>query len=155
MHVQFFFQKRAICTKSRRFPPAEVEAIAKRHGRSSASELAPAEYCAAHLASLTESAVEHLNDMAIPVAYEKLPSMMWETIMPRILGRPLEQFEIENSEKISGVYSKGHNKNKNGEFTGDSEAKEKKASDEVREAAKEFLSESTDQLAAFQPNLLT
>ena len=74
--------------------------------------------------------------------------------MPRIFGRPLEEFEVDNLRKISGIYSKGTNKGKQGEFKSDSEQKEKKASDEVRKAAKEFLSESFAQLARFQPQLL-
>ena len=92
--------------------------------------------------------------MAIPIDYEQLPSILWEKIMPRIFGRPLEEFEVDNLRKISGIYSKGTNKGKQGEFKSDSEQKEKKASDEVRKAAKEFLSESFAQLARFQPQLL-
>jgi len=147
--------KHAICTKTRRFPPREIKAIAKRHGRSHTDDLEPSEYCAAHLAQLTEAAVNSLNDMAIPVPYDQLPAMMWEKIMPKIFGRPLEAFEINNLEGISKSYSKqGKRKDKQGEFKGDSEQKEKKASKEVRDAAKEFLMESFDQLSAFQPQLL-
>jgi len=147
--------KRAICTKTRRFPPKEIKAIAKRHGRSSPEDLDPSEYCAAHLAQLTEAAVASLNDKAIPVAYDRLPGMMWETIMPKILGRSLEPFEVRNLETVSKSYSKqGKNNNKQGEFTGDSEQKDKKASDAVRKAAREFLKESFDQLTAFESKVL-
>mmetsp|Transcript_19420 Transcript_19420/g.48390 ORF Transcript_19420/g.48390 Transcript_19420/m.48390 type:complete len:486 (+) Transcript_19420:135-1592(+) len=146
--------KRAICTKTRKHPPKTIEDIAKRHGRGGAQELEASEYCAAHLAQLTESAVRNLNDMAIPVEYDQLPGMLWEKIFPRIFGRDLEQFEVDNLKKISGVYSKGTNTAKKGEFKSDSEQKEAKASDEVKKAAKEFLTESFDQLAAFQPKLL-
>jgi len=145
----------AICTKSRRHSPPDVEDIAKRHGRSGAHELEAVEYCAVHLASLTEAAVGSLNDMAIPISYDQLPDILWEKIMPRIFGRPLEQFEIDNLQEISKSYSKGSKrKGKQGEFKDDSEQKEKKASDEVRKAADEFLKESFDQLAAFEPKLL-
>ena len=93
--------------------------------------------------------------MAIPVAYDQLPSMMWEQIMPKIFGRPLEQFEIDNLENISKTYSKaGTRKDKQGEFKADSEQKEAKASDDIREAAKEFLKESFDQLTAFESKVL-
>eukprot|EP00531_Pseudo-nitzschia_arenysensis_P003996 CAMPEP_0116126888 /NCGR_PEP_ID=MMETSP0329-20121206/6561_1 /TAXON_ID=697910 /ORGANISM="Pseudo-nitzschia arenysensis, Strain B593" /LENGTH=489 /DNA_ID=CAMNT_0003620979 /DNA_START=72 /DNA_END=1538 /DNA_ORIENTATION=+ len=136
--------KRAICTKTRRHPPQDIQDIAKRHGRANADALEPAEYCAAHLAQLTESAVRNLNEMAIPVDYEQLPDILWEKIMPRIFGRDLEPFEVDNLKKISGVYSKGTNTAKKGEFKGDSEQKEKKASEEVKKAAKEFLTESFD-----------
>jgi len=147
--------RRTICTKSRRFPPEAVNEIAIRHGRRGASALDAIEYCAAHIAQLTEAGVRSLNDMAIPVRYDQLPSMMWETIMPKIFGRPMKQSEIDNLETISKSYSKGgFHKRKEGEFKGDSEQKEKKASDEVRKAAKEFLKESFDQLSAFEPKLL-
>ena len=160
-HSRFFLlsclsclQKRAICTKTRKHPPKTIEDIAKRHGRGGAHELEASEYCAAHLAQLTEAAVRNLNDMAIPVEYDQLPGILWEKIFPRIFGRDLEQFEVDNLKKISGVYSKGTNTAKKGEFKSDSEQKEAKASDEVKKAAKEFLTESFDQLAAFQPKLL-
>ncbi|OEU19846.1 hypothetical protein FRACYDRAFT_235907 [Fragilariopsis cylindrus CCMP1102] len=147
--------KKAICTRSRNNPPKEVHAIAKRHGRSDATKLKPAEYCAAHLAMLTESAVHSLNDMAIPVAYDQLPSMMWEKIMPKIFGRPLTQTEIENLENISKSYSKGGKRNdgRKGEFKSDSEQKEKNAPQAVKDAAEVFLKESFDQLTAFGPKL--
>ena len=93
--------------------------------------------------------------MAIPVEYQQLPDILWEKIMPRIFGRELEDFEINNMKEISGVYSKGTNRGKQGEFVSDSEQKEKRASEEVRQAAKKFLTESFDQLAAFKPPLLT
>ena len=99
--------------------------------------------------------MRNLNEMAIPVEYQQLPDILWEKIMPRIFGRPLEEFEIDNMKKISGVYSKGTNRGKQGEFKSDSEQKEKKASEEVRKAAKMFLTESFNQLSAFEPALLT
>jgi len=148
--------KKAICTRSRNFPPKEIKAIAKRHGRQDAKKLTPSEYCAAHLAMLTESAANALDDMAIPVAYDQLPSMMWENIMPKILGRALTKIEIDNLENISKSYSKGaKGKDKKGEFKPDSEQKEQNASEAIREAAKEFLKESFDQLAEFEPKLLS
>merc|ERR1712032_427364 len=106
-------------------------------------KLKPSEYCAAHLAMLTESAVNSLNDMAVPAPYDQLPSMMWEKIMPKIFGRPLMQSEIDNLEDISKSYSKGGSrKDKQGEFKSDSKQKEENAPDALREAAKEFLKES-------------
>jgi len=148
--------KKAICTRSKKFPPKEIKAIAKRHGRQDVKELTPSEYCAAHLAMLTESAANALDDMAIPVAYDQLPSMMWEKIMPKILGRALTKIEVGNLENISKSYSKGgKGKDKKGEFKPDSEQKEQNASEAIREAAKEFLKESFDQLAEFEPKLLS
>jgi hypothetical protein len=146
----------AICTRSMHGgrPPSPIEEIAKRHGRrGGARDLQRAEYCASHLAMLTESAVNSLNDVAIPVNYDQLPDILWEKIMPSIFGRPLTQMEIDNLESISHEYSKGRG-NRAGEFKGDSEQKERAASEEVRAAAKEFLQESFDTLNEFQPKLL-
>ncbi|KAL3917208.1 MAG: hypothetical protein SGILL_004820 [Bacillariaceae sp.] len=145
---------RAICTRSRvGRPPKIIQAIAHRHGYDDSRDLESAQYCAAHLASLTESAVENLNDMAIPINYAELPSIMWEKIMPRIFGRPLSQKEIDNMESVSHEYSKGRGQ-RAGEFKGDSEQKAQAASTEVKEAAEEFLTDSYDKLNAFKPKLL-
>jgi hypothetical protein len=144
--------KRAICTKTRMSGrhPIAIRDIAHRHGYADSRELKPAQYCAAHLATLTESAVNSLNDMAIPVNYDKLPDMLWETIMPKIFGRPLTQKEIDNMEAVSHEYSKGRGQ-RAGEFKGDSEQKVQAASDVIKEAADEFLQESFDKLNGFQP----
>lgn len=145
--------KRAVCTRSiYGRPPPALQEIATRRGRH-LKDLERVEYCAAHLASLTESAVDNLNDMAIPVNYDRLPNMMWESIMPKIFGRPLTQKEIDNMEEISRDYSKGRGK-KQGEFHGDSQQKEEAASDEVRAAAKLFLEESYNKLNSYHPTLL-
>ena len=147
--------KRAICTRSRiggRHPKA-IRDIAFRHGYKDSQELQPSQYCAAHLASLTESAVDSLNDMAIPVNYDQLPNILWEKIMPKIFGRSLTQKEIDNMEAVSHDYSKGRGQ-RAGEFKGDSEEKAQAASDEVKQAANEFLRESFDKLNNFQPKLL-
>lgn len=145
--------KHAVCTRSMRGrPPEDLKGIVKRQGRH-LKDLEPVEYCAAHLATLTESAVNNLNDMAIPVNYNKLPDMLWQTIMPKIFGRSLTQKEIDNMTEISHDYSKGRGKMA-GEFHADSKQKEKAASDEVRMAAKTFLQESYDKLNDFQPKLL-
>jgi hypothetical protein len=145
--------KHAVCTRSMRGrPPTDLLEIAKRQGRH-LKDLEREEYCAAHLASLTESAVNNLNDMAIPVNYDKLPDMLWQTIMPKIFGRDLTQKEIDRMSEISHDYSKGRGKMA-GEFHEDSKQKEKAASEEVRMAAKTFLQESYDKLNDFHPTLL-
>jgi hypothetical protein len=147
--------KQAICTKSRvgGAHPMAIRDIASRHGYHDSRDLQPAQYCAAHLASLTESAVSHLNDMAIPVNYDHLPSMLWEKIMPKLFGRPLSENEIQNIETESHDYSKGRGW-RAGKFKGDSEEKEHLASDSIKAAAEEFLQESYEALNAFQPTLL-
>ena len=145
---------RANCARSRRNPPRDVQAIARRHGYSDARALEPVQYCAAHLAAITEAAVKALNDKAIPVDYQTMPEVIWENVLPKILGRTLTPTEIRNMDEISHQYSKGRGK-RHKEFEGDSQQKEKAASDAVRSAAVEFLQESFDNLKDFQPKLLS
>lgn len=111
------------------------------------------EYCAVHLAAITESAVASLNDISIPVNYESLPDILHTTILPKVMGRLLTAQEIENIRAISQNYSKGVG-SRHREFKDDSEAKEKAASPEVKDAAAKFLLPSFDRLAAHRPRIL-
>lgn len=145
---------RANCVRTMHGPQGDdMHGIAKRRGYRDIRDLNRMEYCSAHLASLTESAVRNLNDMAIPVDYATLPSVLWEQIFPQIWGRPLSQTEISNMEAVSTTYSKGRG-NKKKEFKDDSEKKESLASEEVRDAAEKFMKESFDQLKDFEAPLL-
>jgi hypothetical protein len=145
---------RANCVRTMRGPQGDdMHGIAKRHGYRDIREMNRMEYCAAHLASLTESAVRNLNEMAIPIDYAKLPATLWEDIFPKILGRPLTDTEVSNMEAVSTMYSKGRG-NKKKEFKDDSEKKEHAASEAVREAAEKFMKESFEQLAEFEAPLL-
>lgn len=133
-------------------PPDDIIAIAERHGRK-AKQMPKEEYCAAHLAAITESAVNALNDYAIPINYDGLIEFLYTKALPRIWGRPLTSQEISNIQKVSQTYSKGRGK-KHTEFQGDSEQKDKAASEQVRDAAALILKESYDALEDFEPKLL-
>ena len=85
--------------------------------------------------------------MGTPVNYRSLPDILYQEILPNKWNIPVSQTEIDNIVKISGVYSKGTG-NRHGEFKNDSEEKEREASDEIREAAQEYLQESYDELEA-------
>jgi hypothetical protein len=143
---------RAICTRTQKHnPPRDVQAIAHLHD-SSVSDLSLEEYCAAHLAAITEAAVRalHENAMGIPVDYGTLPDALWESILPqKVLGRPLSQEEIDNMDAVSHQYSKGRG-SRHVEFEGDSEKKEEAATPAIQRAAKEFLQESFDQLSKYE-----
>lgn len=145
--------KKAICVRSRPRPPQDIIDIAKRHGESDARYVSGEDYCAAHLAAITESAVRVLNDYAIPIDYKTMPDILWEAVLPKIFGRSLTPTEINNLDQISHSYSKGRGK-RHKEFTGDSEQKEETASEEVHLAAKKYLHESFVQLSEFEPKLL-
>ena len=144
---------RANCLRSRRSPPMEIEQTASAHGVDKVKHLSMVEYCAVHLAAITESAVSALTDNSIPVNYETLPDILHETILPRILGRSLTSTEVSNIQAISQHYSKGAGA-KHKEFHGDSEAKEKAASPEIKAAAAKFLQPSFDQLSKHRPQIL-
>jgi hypothetical protein len=143
----------ANCVKSKKRPPDDVAAIAKRHDRPDPRHMQREEYCAAHLAGITEAAVDALDDNAIPMNYDGLIDKLYTQVLPRIWGRPLTAYEISNIQAVSQTYSKGRD-DRHKEFKGDSEQKEKDASDEIREAAGLFLKESFDTLETFTPKLL-
>ena len=144
---------RANCLRNRRSPPVEIEQIAAAHGVDKVKRLSMVEYCAVHLAAITEAAVSALTDTSIPVNYETLPDSLHETILPRILGRSLTPTEVANIQAISQHYSKGAGA-KHKEFHGDSEAKEKAASPEIKAAAAKFLQPSFDALSKHRPRIL-
>ncbi|CAJ1961351.1 unnamed protein product [Cylindrotheca closterium] len=133
-------------------PPKDIKQIAKSHGRD-AKTMAREEYCAAHLAAISEAAVHRLNDYAIPMNYDGLIQHLYEDVLPRIWGRALTSTETANIQKVSQTYSKGRGK-RHVDFKGDSEAKEHAASDAVKEAAALILKPSYDTLESFQPKLM-
>lgn len=137
----------ANCVRGRSRPGRLVERLVHAHDQSRVEQLSGEDYCAAHLASITETAVERLNDRGIPVNYKDLPGVFWERILPSIYGRALTNEEIARMQDVSSQYSKGRGK-RAGEFTGDSEQKEKTASEAVRAAAAAFLASSFAKLEA-------
>lgn len=145
---------RANCLRSKSSPPPEIKEIAARHGISDPRLLSMEEYCAAHLASITESAASSLTDISMPVNYETLPDSLHESILPTVLGRPLTQQEVENIRAISQNYSKGTG-GRHKEFQDDSEAKTKAASPAVKEAAAKFLKPSFDRLSQHRPKIFS
>eukprot|EP00980_Cylindrotheca_fusiformis_P026952 scaffold18138_cov128-Cylindrotheca_fusiformis.AAC.18 len=144
---------RAKCVYSQtHHPPDDIQAIAYRHGRTAAT-MPKEEYCAAHLAAIVESAVSALNDYAIPINYDGLIEFLYTHALPRIWGRPLTSTEVGNIQAVSQTYSKGRGA-KYKEFQGDSEQKNKAASEGVKNAAALILKESYDTLEKFEPKLL-
>ena len=143
---------KAICTRTRKHPPADVRQIAENHDNWSPSTLKYENYCAIHLAAITDAAVRALqtNPMGIPINYDQLPTILWEQVLPKqILGRELTTSEITNMERISTQYSKGRG-GRHGEFVEDSEKKVAQASEEIKAAAEEYLQESFERLSNYQ-----
>ena len=159
-HLALGYRK-ANCLRSLHRPPTVTQQLVRRHqGYQSISQLAPEEFCAAHLATITESALHNLNQEAsssltlgLPVNYENLPKALYQTILPDHFGVPTTETEIERILKVSSQYSKGRG-NKNKEWQEDSARKEEEASAEIRQAAKIFLYKSYQELQAVQAQFL-
>lgn len=108
------------------------------------SDLDDEEWCAIHLATLCESAIKNLNDadgLGMAVNYHKdLVHDFLDTVFPKHFKVSLDQEAIDRVIEVSGTYSK--NRGKKGDFKADSEEKEKKATDGIREASSLFLEPS-------------
>lgn len=146
--------RHANCLRSVRNPPQITKDLVRRHGfRAGPSQLAPEEFCAAHLATITETALENLNESQYGTAvnYANLPGIMYEHILPEKFGVPTGETEIERILKVSGSYSKGRGSRKK-EWKDDSEKKEEEASQAIRKAAKYFLLESYEKLEELAGN---
>lgn len=137
----------ANCLRQRSHPPEQTLEVARRHGIDKISELDPEMFCAAHLATLTETALYHVeeSDYGIPVNYADLPDALYKEILPKHWGVETGKEEIERIIDVSSQYSKGRGPRK-GEWHEDSEKKEEEATDIVREAAKQFMTESYEKL---------
>jgi len=151
-------KRNANCVRQQRSgPPAAVERIVRRHNsKSSARKLITEDYCAAHLASLTETVVQqHSDKQAIPVNYERLPEALYEDILPW-LGLHVSDVHLKRMKLVATAYSKGRD-GQAGAFVEDSAAKEQAASDAVKQAAATYLQESYEELekmAAAQMKLM-
>lgn len=135
--------RNANCVRSKRSRSMRVEEIADRHGVI-LKHISDEDYCAVHLATITEMAADNLNEFAIPVNYRDLTNIFADELLPK-MGVNLAAEGRRRVEAISGVYSKGRGSDA-GEFHGDSEEKEKRASKEVRQAAQTYLQESYERL---------
>lgn len=142
---------RANCMRSAKRPPKITQRLIKQHGHDDSTRLLPEEFCAAHLATITETALANIQQsggLGMPINYESLPTIMYESILPNHLGVRTTQVEIDNIQRVSGSYSKGRGERKK-EWEEDSTKKEAGASPEIRQAAQQFLSESYAALQTF------
>lgn len=159
-------ERSANCLRSRQHPPRLLQQLAKRRGYQVAAQgndddddkndaedlkrpmLSSEEFCAAHLATLTETAAEHIQQshgLGRAVNYVTLPHILYETILPS-WGVTVTNTEIANIQAISGKYSKARDNKKKQEWQEDSEKKEQMASPEIQDASRVFLQESFDLL---------
>eukprot|EP00542_Grammatophora_oceanica_P012344 CAMPEP_0194036676 /NCGR_PEP_ID=MMETSP0009_2-20130614/9032_1 /TAXON_ID=210454 /ORGANISM="Grammatophora oceanica, Strain CCMP 410" /LENGTH=369 /DNA_ID=CAMNT_0038678529 /DNA_START=78 /DNA_END=1187 /DNA_ORIENTATION=+ len=141
--------KNANCVRPKRGPQGELmQHLLEEHDFSSTREMSDEDYCAAHLASITESAlsaIEQAPGLGMAVNYADLPKLLHEEIFPKHFGLEVGPQEVQRIEQVCSVYSKGAG-NKGGEFHEDSEEKKKNATPAMREAAKKFLQKSYEKL---------
>ena len=147
-HLAYGYRK-ANCLRSLHQPPTTTQQLIKDHGYKSPSQLAPEEFCAAHLATITESALHNLQSDSLhghAVNYEQLPKALYKHILPKHWGVAVSDAHVENILQTASKYSKGRGDSRKQEWQEDSQKKEEKASDEVRDAAKIFMQSSYEAL---------
>jgi len=106
------------------------------------------EYCAAHIAGLSLSALQEHNrgeESNFPggrfVNYQQMPEIVWEKILPEHFGVDILSPEaISNMEQLSGVYSKARGHRVDQDWVEDSTIKQNKATPDVIKAANLFAS---------------
>jgi hypothetical protein len=134
--------RNANCVRQRRSPPpAVVKAVEKYTPKISAKNIPAEDYCAAHLASITETMVQAHTANGIPINYESLPDLLYTDILPFLLNVPaLTDAQLGTVKEVAAVYSKNRGGNRvAGSFQSDSEKKEEMASPAVRHAAQTYL----------------
>lgn len=141
---------RANCARSHRQPPPLVTQRLVQAGRHTWTPHSHQEqyfesYCAASLATFTETVLAHVNEDAFPVAYADLPDLLWTTLLPHVFGIPLDASAVARMQATSLEYSKGRGA-AGRTFVADADAKEAQAWPAVQEAAATFLQASFDQL---------
>ena len=149
--------RRANCLRSLSRPPPSIVQLARNHGHASVSDLSPEEFCAAHLATITETALRNIQQShgyGVAVNYDSLPNAMYEYILPKHMGVTVNSQMIQRVVQISEQYSKGRGERKK-KWEEDSEQKEEQANKAVRKAAKKFLLESYQALEEVGPDKRT
>ena len=120
------------------------------------------EYCAVHLATICQSALWNLSDAdGLGLAVEYNPNLVNDflgTIFPKHFHLPVDDEATKRVLAIAGTYSKNRGggkrvKEKGGKFVPDGDEKERKASDEMKEAAALFLLPTYEQLTESQYNI--
>ncbi|KAL7519363.1 hypothetical protein ACHAWX_004131 [Stephanocyclus meneghinianus] len=134
----------ALCVKNKN-KSSQIYSFVTREGYSM-NDLEDEEFCAIHLATLCESAlrnIEESNGLGLAVKYS--PNLVHDflnIIFPKHFKVVVDDVGRERVFKVSGTYSKNRGEEEEGAFKSDSETKEKKASNEIRQASKLFLEPS-------------
>ena len=147
-HLDHEHMEQSNCVRPRSNPPRIVVDLVEGRAGRSVTDLSHEEYCAAHLATLCDSALAEMergdNGLGLPVNYKDLPEKLYEVI-PNHFGVAIGDDETNRIAEVSGVYSKGRG-NRAHEWKDDSETKEERATDAIRGACSLFLDETFREL---------
>eukprot|EP00956_Cyclotella_meneghiniana_P008223 scaffold10954_cov74-Cyclotella_meneghiniana.AAC.2 len=139
----------AVCTKSKRHPPPDTIKLVEESGRQ-IEEISDIEFCAAHLASLCESALKELRKSSTgrAVEYDGLVDKLIADVIPNHFGVEMTEEAKQNILEVSKTYSKNKGSKKS-EWSEDSEKKEERASKEIVDASETFMTKTYDELKTF------
>ncbi|KAL7535514.1 hypothetical protein ACHAXR_008034 [Thalassiosira sp. AJA248-18] len=139
----------AVCLRSKKHPPGEIVQLAHDHG-SMVSGLSNEEFCAAHLASLCESALRGLkesNGKGVAVEYDGLVQKLIQTIIPKHFSVDVDEAARQRILDVSTKYSKS--KAGTQDWVEDSETKDSQSTPMIRRASETYLSDSYSKLQEF------
>jgi hypothetical protein len=142
--------KSANCLQTKGHPSPIIRRILQKYG----ADKTPEDYCAAHLASITERVMDSYTDYAIPINYRDMPNILFDTVFPQLLDeRPIAATDLHRMKEQANVYSKGRGETH--EFAADSAQKEAAANERVRAASERYLKSSYDRLEQKAAAVLT
>jgi len=155
-HLDMPRKERANCMRHKSDPHVSVKNILRRFGVNQ-FDLSVEEYCAIHLASLDETAYNAYQNHphGLLVNYNSLPNALIEEVFPNHFNIPITEVEKENILRQSTQYSKQKNPKKGTTFEGDNERKERRATDEVLDASRKYMSPGYDRLEAVDSTVTT
>ncbi|KAL3917444.1 MAG: hypothetical protein SGILL_004709 [Bacillariaceae sp.] len=133
---------RAVCARNYDnvlYQPKTTKQVITNAGRQ-LKDLSLTQYCAAHLAGLSLSAVQEHERTGRGrfVNYKQMPDVVWNDIFPNYFKIPITAAEIGRMEAASQLYSKGRGAKSNQEWKDDVKAKQDAASPAVIQAADVF-----------------
>eukprot|EP00571_Detonula_confervacea_P010263 CAMPEP_0172298702 /NCGR_PEP_ID=MMETSP1058-20130122/1234_1 /TAXON_ID=83371 /ORGANISM="Detonula confervacea, Strain CCMP 353" /LENGTH=461 /DNA_ID=CAMNT_0013007989 /DNA_START=73 /DNA_END=1455 /DNA_ORIENTATION=- len=132
----------AVCTRAKRHPPEDLIQLANDYGED-VDELSDEEFCAAHLATLCESALRQMkksDGKGVAVEYDGLVDKLIQSIIPNHFGIDIDEAARQRILDVAKVYSKSKTDKK--DWVEDSRKKDKRSTPEIRAASTTFLSAS-------------
>jgi hypothetical protein len=126
------------------------------------------EYCAAHLATLNEAAIQQYErtfansstgSSAAPTPWllnyrDDLPETVWKSVLPTLLNKSLTPDQISRMREVTGSYSKGRGPKEGLEWRDDGEVKQEYAPESVKQAVALFLEPTYEKLELIRKSLL-